>query len=53
MVMTEGAYMLARLVMRYERIESRDANPYHAIMRIGPSNKPGVLIAFHKAHEGN
>ncbi|KAJ5742111.1 cytochrome P450 52A11 [Penicillium manginii] len=53
MVMTESAYMLARLVMRYERIESRDANPYHAIMRIRPSNKTGVLVAFHKAQEGN
>jgi cytochrome P450 monooxygenase len=53
MVMTEAAYMLARLVKRYERIDSRDANPYHAIMRIGPSNKPGVLVALHKAREGN
>jgi cytochrome P450 monooxygenase len=53
MVMTEAAYMLARLVMRYERIDSRDANPYHAIMRIGPSNKTGVLVALHKAREGN
>lgn len=47
MVMTEGAYMLARLVLQYSRVEARDANPYKAIMRIGPSNKTGVLVAFH------
>lgn len=48
MVMTEAAYMLARLVIQYRRVEARDANPYKAIMRIGPSNKTGVLVAFHK-----
>lgn len=48
MVMTEGAYMLARLLLQYRRVEARDMNPYTALMRIGPSNKTGVLVAFYK-----
>lgn len=48
MVMTESAYMLARLAQVYRKIEPRDANKYTAVMRVGPSNKTGVLLAFSK-----
>ncbi|KAL4809103.1 cytochrome P450 [Aspergillus unguis] len=48
MVMTEAAYMLVRLAQIYSRIESRDSNPYTAVMRVGPSNKTGVLVALYK-----
>lgn len=48
MVMTESAYMLARLAQVYRKIEPRDANKYTAVMRVGPSNKTGVLVAFSK-----
>ncbi|GAW18019.1 hypothetical protein ANO14919_074880 [Xylariales sp. No.14919] len=48
MVMTESAYLVVRLAQIYARIEARDDNPYHPVMRIGPSNRTGVLIALHK-----
>ncbi|KAL2810745.1 cytochrome P450 [Aspergillus granulosus] len=48
MVTTEAAYMLVRLGQIYRRIEARDDNPYTAVMRVGPSNKTGVLVAFYK-----
>ncbi|KAI1639213.1 putative monooxygenase [Biscogniauxia mediterranea] len=48
MVMTESAYMVVRLAQIYARVEARDENPYHSVIRIGPSNRTGVLIALHK-----
>lgn len=48
MVGTESAYLVLRLAQIYKRIEPRDANPYTAVMRIGPSNKTGVMVAFYK-----
>ncbi|KAH6891327.1 cytochrome P450 [Thelonectria olida] len=48
MVMTEAAYMIARLAKEYSRIEARDPAPYTAVMRIGPSNKTGVQVAVYK-----
>ncbi|OAA58901.1 Cytochrome P450 [Akanthomyces lecanii RCEF 1005] len=48
MVMTETAYMVARLAQTYRKIEARDDNEYTAVMRVGPSNKTGVLVAFTK-----
>ncbi|KAI0487509.1 putative monooxygenase [Xylaria cf. heliscus] len=48
MVMTEAAYLVVRLAQVYARIEARDENPYHPVLRIGPSNKTGVIIALYK-----
>ncbi|RAH76894.1 cytochrome P450 [Aspergillus japonicus CBS 114.51] len=48
MVQTETAYILARLAQVYAQIEPRDENPFVSVMRIGPSNKTGVLVALHK-----
>ncbi|KAI2791889.1 Cytochrome monooxygenase apdE [Penicillium oxalicum] len=48
MVQTESAYLIARLAQVYSRIEPRDENPFISAMRIGPSNKTGVLVALHK-----
>lgn len=48
MVQTEAAYVLVRLARAYRRIEARDSKPYTAVMRIGPSNKTGVQVAFYK-----
>lgn len=48
MVQTESAYMIVRLAQTYRRIEPRDSNPYKAVMRVGPSNKTGVLVALYK-----
>ena len=48
MVQTESAYLIARLAQVYSRIEPRDENPFVSAMRIGPSNKTGVLVALYK-----
>jgi len=46
MVDTECSYIIFRLLQRFKAIEPRDSEPYTAVMRLGPSNKDDVKVAF-------
>jgi cytochrome P450 len=46
MVDTECSYTIFRILQRFRAIEARDDEPYTGVMRLGPSNKNGVKVAF-------
>lgn len=46
MVDTECAYTLFRIFRRFKSIETRDSEPYIAVMRVGLSSKNGCKVAF-------
>ncbi|KAI1387796.1 cytochrome P450 [Hypoxylon trugodes] len=46
MVDTECSYAVFRILQNFKAIEARDDEPYTAVMRVGPSNKNGVKVAF-------
>lgn len=46
MVDTECSYTLFRILQQFKSIESRDDEPYTAVMRVGPSSKNGCLVSF-------
>lgn len=48
LVTTEAAYVLARMMRVYKKIEARDDNPYVGVMRIGTSSKHGVKVALYR-----
>lgn len=51
LVSTEAAYVVARLVQEFGRIESRDERPWTEAWRIGPHSNYGCKVAFESPHD--
>lgn len=45
LVATEASYVLVRFAQKFVRLEARDERKWQGVMRIGPSNLNGCLVA--------